>query len=92
MQGFRRLAGIICILLILFFALIHLAVSISIIKRFSGYGDVFRPEVGLAGFNLVITIFAFLIVGFGLLSVLTNRGNLSKYIFFLSGIITCVQE
>jgi len=78
MQGIKRLICIICMILILIFAIIHLGVSIGIIARFHRYGDIFRPEIGLASFDIVISIYAFLIGGFGLFSVLTNRGNLSK--------------
>jgi hypothetical protein len=83
MQGARRLICVICMILILIFAIIHLGVSISILVKFRNYGDVFRPERGLAAFNIVISVYAFIIVVFGLFSVLTDRGNLSKYIFFV---------
>jgi hypothetical protein len=83
MQGARRLICVICMILILIFAIIHLGVSISILVKFRNYGDVFRPERGLAAFNIVISVYAFIIVVFGLFSVLTDRGNLSKYIFLV---------
>lgn len=78
MQGVNRLMCVICMILILIFAIIHLGVSIGIIGRYHRYGDVFRPEIGLASFNIVISVYAFLIGGFGLFSVLTYRGILSK--------------
>jgi len=73
-----RLVSSICTGLILFFSLIHLAVSISILARFSRYGDVFRPEIGIASFNLVIAVVGLIVGGVGLFSVLTHRKNLSK--------------
>ena len=86
MDGFKRYAGLICSILILILAIIHLAVSSSIIGKFRHYDDVFRPEVGLSAFNIVISILALLIGGFGLFSALTHRGNLGKRHFFF-GII-----
>ncbi len=83
MQGARRLICVICMILILIVALIHLGVSISILVKFRHFGDVFRPERGLAAFNIVISVYGLIIGGFGLFSVLTDRGNLSKYIFLL---------
>ncbi|CAF4173604.1 unnamed protein product, partial [Adineta steineri] len=44
MQGAQRLIGLIFMILILIFAIIHLAVGISIIVRVHNYGDVFGPE------------------------------------------------
>ena len=82
MHGVRRLACAICMILILIFAIIHLGVAGGIIGRFNRYGDIFRPEIGLAGFNLAIGVYAFLIGVFGLFAVLTDRGNLSEYAFF----------
>ncbi len=83
MQGTRQLFSIICMILILIFVIIDLGVSISILVKFRDYGNVFRRERGLASFNIVISFYGLIIGGFGLFSVLTHRGNLSKYIFFL---------
>ena len=68
----------ICMVLIIIFGLIHLAVSISIISNLHRYGDIFRPEIGLASFNIVIGVYALLVGGFGLFAVLTYRDILSK--------------
>ena len=92
MQGVKSLIAIICMSLILIFALIHLAVSISILGKFGRYGDVFRPERGLAGFNIVISIFGLIISGFGLFSILTDRRNLSKCILFFMHIPTLLYQ
>ncbi len=83
MQGLRRLFCAICMSLILILACIHLGVSISILVKFRNTGDIYRPEIGLASFNIVIGTYGLLVGGFGLFSVLTNRGILSKCIFFL---------
>lgn len=88
MEGFKRYAVLICSILILILAIIHLGVSSSVVGKFRHYDDVFRPEVGLAAFNIVISIFALLIGGFGLFSALTHRGNLGTcQPFFSSNLI-----
>jgi hypothetical protein len=79
MQGSRRLIAVVFMILILIFALIHLGVSIGILVHVRNYGDVYRPEKGLAAFDLVISIYGLIIGGFGLFSVLTDRSILSKY-------------
>lgn len=78
----RRLYCIICMILILILAIIHFGVSLSILEKFRHYGNIFHPERGLAGFNLVISILGIIIAGFGLFSVLTSRGVLSMYTIF----------
>jgi len=82
MQGLRRVFCAICMSLILILACIHLGVSISIVIKFRNYGDIYRPERGLASFNIVISTYGLLVGGFGLFSVLTDRKILCKYIFF----------
>jgi len=52
-----RIFGLTIIGLILTFALIHLGVSIGIIVPYRKYGDIFRPQIGLSSFNLVISLF-----------------------------------
>jgi len=79
MEGRRLLIAVILMILILMFALIHLGVSIGILVKVRNYGDVYRPEKGLAAFDLVISIYGLIIGGFGLFSVLTPRSILSKY-------------
>jgi hypothetical protein len=83
MQGIRQLFCVICVILILIFVIVDLGVSNTILVKFRDYGNVFRPERGLASFNIVISLYGLIIGGFGLFSVLTDRRNLSKYIFFL---------
>ena len=79
MQSGARIVSIICLALMLLFLIIHLGVGIGIVARFSPYGDLFRPERGLAGYNIFISIFGLIIAGFGLFAVLTDRSALSEY-------------
>ena len=79
MAGNTRLIGVILMALILIFACIHFGLAVGILAKFAPYGSVFRPERGLAAFNLVISFLALLIGGFGLFSILTDRGMLSEY-------------
>ena len=75
------MAGIksfICMILILIISLILLAVSISIIGRFNRYGNVFRPEVGLAAFNIVVSVYGLFIGGLGLFAVISNQNVFGK--------------
>lgn len=83
MQGIRRIFSIVCVALLIVFGLIHLGVSVSILGRFRDYGNVFRPERGLAGWNIVICILTLATGIVGLFSVMSRRGNFSKYTFFL---------
>jgi hypothetical protein len=93
MQRINCLFCIICTSLILILAIIDFGVSISILVKFHDYGNIFQPEIGLAAFNIVISIYGMIIGGFGLFAVLTDRGLLSTYIFFfLLGIIICIYK
>jgi hypothetical protein len=83
MQGIGRIIAGICSILILIFAIIHLGVSIGILTRFQPYGDIFRPERGIAGFNIVISLLGLIVGGVGIFATASNRGNLSKYILLL---------
>ena len=84
MDGYKRFAGIICSVFILVMGIILLAVSASIVGKFRRYDDVFRPEVGLAAFNIVISVFTLALGGCGLFSALTNRGRLGMCNFYFS--------
>ncbi|UJR30652.1 hypothetical protein I4U23_018176 [Adineta vaga] len=84
MQGLKRLFGIVFMALILIFAIIHLGVSISIIVKVRNYADIFKPERGLAIFNVVLSIYGIVIGIFGLLALLTNRLILGKITAFAS--------
>ena len=77
MKALNHLFGIIFTALILIFAIFHLAVGISIIVKVRHYGDVFKPERGIAAFNIVISIYGLIVGGFGLFAQLTGRAALS---------------
>lgn len=81
MQAIRRVFPLVCVVLILIFGLIHLGVSIGILGRFRNYGNVFRPERGIAGWNLVIAILTLATGIVGVFSVLNNKLTWSKYFF-----------
>ncbi|CAM4777654.1 unnamed protein product [Rotaria magnacalcarata] len=51
------------------FSLIHLGVSIGIIVGFRKYGDTFRPQIGLSGYNIAISFFGLLTGVIGLIAV-----------------------
>ena len=80
MQGIGRIIALICSILIVIFAIIHLGVSIGILARFQPYGDIFHPERGIAGFNIVISLLGLLVGGVGIFAAASNRGDLCKYI------------
>lgn len=74
-----RLAGVIVTALVLIVSLVHLGLGIGVLASFSRYGDVFRPENGLAGYNIFIGVIGIIISSFGIFSVVTDRGILSEY-------------
>ncbi len=67
--------------LILVFSLIHLAVSIGIIVPFRKYGDIFRPQIGLSAFNIVISFFGIVTGILGLVSIGLTSERLGKIYF-----------
>ena len=73
-----RVLGFTIMGLILAFTLIHLGVSIGVIVPQRQYADVFRPQIGLASFNLVICVFGFLAGILGLISLIMNGPQLGK--------------
>lgn len=75
------LCTVIIIVLILIFAIIHLGVSIGIIVKNRQYGDIFRPEIGLSSFNIVISFLGLVVGTLGLISLLATQRLLGKFIF-----------
>jgi len=75
--------GIIIMCLILVFAFIHLGVSIGILVNNRGYGDMFRLEIGLSAYNIVISFLGIVVGGDGLFCVLTRQNILGKFQFIL---------
>jgi uncharacterized membrane protein len=65
--------------LVLSFAVIHLGVSISIIDQNRDYGGIFRPETGLASYNIVISVLGILVGVLGLFFKPTSRQQYSRY-------------
>lgn len=78
MFGVHNIFGISIMSLILAFSVIHLGVGIGIIAPDRPYGDIFRPQIGLASFNLVISIVGFATGVLGMLCVLKNADQLGK--------------
>ncbi|CAF1205016.1 unnamed protein product [Rotaria sp. Silwood1] len=70
------IVAIVVMALLLAFSLIHLGVSIGIIAQFRKYGNFFRPQIGLAGFNLVISFFGLAAGGLGLAAIMTKKKSL----------------
>jgi uncharacterized membrane protein len=53
---------------IIAFGFIHLGLSIGIIVPYRQYDDIFRPQIGLSSFNLVISILALFVGVSGVIS------------------------
>ena len=64
--------------LILIFAAIHLFVSISIIDQNRDYGGIFRPETGLAAFNIIISLLGIIAAALALFLKPTSQQQFSK--------------
>ena len=63
---------------ILLFSLIHLGVGIGLIVTYRQYGDIFRPVVGLAAYNLVICILGFVTGMLGLFAIMKKSVPFGK--------------
>lgn len=74
-----RVAGTIVTAIVLILSLTHLGLGIGVLVETVRYGSIFRPESGLAGYNIFIGAFGIIVSGFGLFSVLTERGILGNY-------------
>lgn len=74
----NHLFGVMILSLMVMFALIHLGVSIGIIATNKSFGNIFRPETGLASFNIVIAVFGFAVGIAGIICILTNRDGIGK--------------
>ncbi|UJR30651.1 hypothetical protein I4U23_018175 [Adineta vaga] len=73
--------------LVLLFSIIHLGVSIGIIGSFRKYGDFFRPQIGLCGFNIAISIFGLVTSIVGAFSIMTDSPKIGKVVFGLAGAV-----
>ena len=74
----HNIFGISIMSLILAFSAIHLGVGIGIIAPDRSYSDIFRPQIGLASFNLVISILGLATGVLGMLCVLKNADQLGE--------------
>ena len=75
----ERVLGFVVMGSIIGFTVIHLGVSIGIIVPFRQYADVFRPQIGLSSYNLVI-VFLGLVTGIlGLLCLATRTEKLGRF-------------
>ena len=72
------LLSIIVASLIVVLGIVHLGVGIGIVSEYRDYDDVFRQSVGLAGFNIVIGIFATAVGVLGAFVILREKRSLSK--------------
>ncbi|CAF4250828.1 unnamed protein product [Rotaria sp. Silwood2] len=63
-----HILSIVIMALLLAFSIIHLGVSIGIIVQFRKYVNVFRPQIGLSGFNIVISLFGLLAGALGIIA------------------------
>ncbi|CAF3241944.1 unnamed protein product [Rotaria socialis] len=72
---------------IFLFSLIHLGVSIGIIVDFRKYGDIFRPQIGLSGYNIAISFFGLLTGVIGLLAITLGSKLLKTIAFIVSGLV-----
>ncbi|CAF1180544.1 unnamed protein product [Didymodactylos carnosus] len=61
-------------------SVIHLGVAAGIIAKVQQYGDFFQQQLGLCGFNIVISLLGLLVGGFGAFAVFTKRGVLAKIV------------
>jgi hypothetical protein len=78
MADVHNIFGVSIMSLILAFSVIHLGVGIGIIAPDRQYGDIFRPQVGLASFNLVISFLGFVTGAMGMCCVLKHADQLGK--------------
>jgi hypothetical protein len=74
-----RVAGTIVTAILLILSLTHLGLGIGVLVETVRYGSIFRPESGLAGYNIFIGAFGVIVSSFGLFSVLTERGILGNH-------------
>jgi hypothetical protein len=81
MESDGRIFGFTIMSSILLFSVIHLGVSIGIIVPYRQYGALFRPQVGLSAFNLVICILGFVAGILGVICILKNNRSFGEFYF-----------
>lgn len=72
-------------LLVLVFASIHVGVGAGIIAENRGFRNFFRPEIGLASYNIVISALGFVtaFLGLAMLSISGKAKTLREYTIIL---------
>lgn len=75
----ERILGFVVMGSIIGFAVIHLGVSVGIIVPFRQYADVFRPQIGLSSYNLVIAFLGLVTGIFGLLCLATRAEKFGRF-------------
>ncbi|CAF1225786.1 unnamed protein product [Adineta ricciae] len=73
--------------LILLFSLIHLGVSIGIIGQYRKYSSFLGPQIGLAGYNLAISIFGLAAGIVGLFAFMTDSPKIGKIVCGISAAV-----
>lgn len=73
-----RTPALIVVGLIIAFGIIHFGASIGVVTRYRGYHDVFRPSIGLSGYNIVIGVYAVAVGIVCMIGILQERPALSK--------------
>ena len=79
MFGDARSYAIITISFISLFAIIHFGVSIGIIVNDRDYGDIFRPEIGLSAFNIVVSLLGMAVGVLGFICIFRPQPILSEF-------------
>lgn len=75
--------GFIVSVLILAFALTHLGVSVGILVLDIPYRDLYRPEIGLASFNVAISFFGIVVSIGSLIYFATHKKAIGKFLLTL---------
>ncbi|CAF1161341.1 unnamed protein product [Adineta ricciae] len=82
MQLYSRAFAIIILIIVLIISIIHVGVSVGIVRNFRQYGDIFQRERSLSVYNIVIGAVGILISLFGLIAVIARRLTFSKITAF----------
>jgi hypothetical protein len=76
-------SGVIMMIIISIISSIYLGVSITIIRSFRQYGEIFDRERSLSIYNIIVSALGIIIGVFGLIIVMIGRAALSKYCLFI---------
>lgn len=81
MVSFKRIFAVSVMGAIIVLGLIHIGVSIGIIVPARNYGAIFRPQIGLCSFNLVVALLALVTGILGLVMLFLENDRMCKYLF-----------